>query len=68
MIKAKNVLNMYDALKQGKEIRLESFCNEYKISVPTFRRYMSFVREYLWEKYLEEVIYDKDRKIYFIKR
>ena len=68
MTKVKRVLIMYEILKEGKEINLETFCNEYKISVPTFRRYMCLIRDFLWEKNLQEVVYDKNKKAYFIKK
>ncbi len=67
MQKTKIVLALYALLKDGEQISLEGFCNEHQISVPTFRRYMSLVREFVWEKHLEEIVYDKDKKVYVIK-
>ena len=67
MKKAKKVLYLYDSLKNGEEIQMLNFCNEYKVSIPTFRRYMSLIRDFLWEKYLEQVVYDRFKKIYKIK-
>ncbi len=67
MTKAKKVLNMYDALIRGEEIKMQSFCSEHKISLPTFRRYMSLVRNFLWEKHLKDVVYDKEKLSYYIK-
>ena len=50
MEKTQKVLNMYQALLDGKEIELQEFCNEYGVSLSTFRRYMLEVRSFLWEK------------------
>lgn len=67
MQKTKNVLRLYELLKQGKEIKMENFCNEYKVSIPTFRRYISLLRDFMWETSLEEIVYDKIKKVYVIK-
>ncbi len=67
MKKTKKVLYLYSALINGEEIKMESFCSEYKVSIPTFRRYLSLVRDFLWEKYLKEVNYDKNNQTYTIK-
>ena len=68
MEKTQKVLNMYQALLDGKEIELQEFCNEYDVSISTFRRYMLEVRGFLWEKHFKEVVYDKERNSYSIKK
>jgi len=62
------VLKLYDTLKSDEPVFINYFCLNYDISVPTFRRYLAFVREYLWENYLIEVVYDKLQKCYRISK
>lgn len=60
------VLILYDMLKQKKVVKINYFCQAYGISIPTFRRYLSLIREYLWENYLLTVTYDREKSGYYI--
>lgn len=67
MEKTKKVLLLYQLLKSGQAVKIDAFCNEYKISIPTFRRYLSLVRDFMWETSLEEIVYDINKKAYLKK-
>lgn len=67
MNKSYVLLRMYDKLKNGKFISLNDCCTEYGISVPTFRRYVAFLREYFSEVYAKEIVYDSENMFYILK-
>lgn len=68
MNKSYTLLKMYDDLKSGKPIKIGECCASYGISVPTFRRYMSFLRAYFCEIYSLDVIYDSGLFAYYLSK
>jgi len=58
------LLDLYTTLLRHGEISIDACCNEYAISVPTFRRYLSDLRNYFLEKQGKEIIYDPVKKVY----
>ena len=58
---------MYDKLNAGKHLDINECCGEYEISVPTFRRYISFLRNYFCEFCSKEIIYDSASQKYVLK-
>lgn len=58
------LLNLYTSLLRNGEISIETCCNEYGISVPTFRRYLADLRSYFLEKEGKEIVYDAVNKVY----
>lgn len=64
MNKSYVLLNMCESLKNGESITIDSCCREYKISIPTFRRYISALRDFFWEKYNAEIEYNANEKVY----
>ncbi|MBQ4268093.1 MAG: DeoR family transcriptional regulator [Clostridia bacterium] len=62
------ILALYDVLKQNGKISLEKCCAEYKISAPTFRRYLALLRSYFWEVYRCEIKYDLKTGEYAVKQ
>ena len=67
MLKSYTVLSMFDKFMQGKTLNINECCLEYKISVPTFRRYISLIRDYVWENHQKTIIYDKEKNGYYIQ-
>lgn len=67
MTKSYVLLCMYEKLKKGENINIDRCCNEFDISVPTFRRYMSALRNFLCENQNKEIVYGVKEKSYFIK-
>lgn len=59
MVKSYIVLKMYDELRKGRKIDLRAWCDVYKISLPTFRRHIAFLRGYLMETHGVDLIYDR---------
>ena len=64
MNKSYVLLCMCEKLKGNHPITIESTCVEYGISVPTFRRYISTLRDFFWDTYQIEIVYDGKRKEY----
>ena len=60
------VLSLYQDLIEGKKLNIYGVCNDYKISLSTFHRYIAIIREFLWERKKQEVVYDKVGKFYYI--
>lgn len=58
------VLSMYDNLLGGKEVNINNCCADYGISVSTFYRYIAVLREYVWEKRKQEIVYDQKLNSY----
>lgn len=58
------ILNMYDDLLEGKEVNINRFCADYGMSVSTFYRYITVLREYVWEKSKQEIIYNPRKNSY----
>lgn len=67
MNKSYILLQMYDALRLGSEIKINDCCNAYGISVATFRRYISFLRAYFSEMYGKEIVYDPQLTAYNLR-
>ncbi len=67
MKKSSILLRIYDKLKAGKYLEINECCGEFGISVPTFRRYLSFLRDYFCENFSQEIIYDAENKKYILK-
>lgn len=59
---------MYDDLRLLKPIKIDECCTQYNISVPTFRRYMSFLRIYFSEVYAMDIIYDSELIAYYLSK
>ena len=58
------LLFLNEKLQNGELISLEECCSNYKISIPTFRRYLSTLREFFWEEFEQEVKYFSAKKAY----
>lgn len=67
MNKSYILLQMYDALRLGSGIKINDCCNDYSISIATFRRYISFLRAYFSEMYGKEIVYDPPLAMYRLK-
>ncbi len=61
------VLDMYEALSERGGIEKKAYLEKYGISVPTFCRYLSTVRNYFAEKKGKKVVYRKDNNIYCLE-
>ncbi|MBQ4268094.1 MAG: hypothetical protein IJB97_00420 [Clostridia bacterium] len=61
------VLAMYDRLADGRNLKLEQCIAEYRISLPTFRRYLALLRDYCLEAHGREIVYDKMEKCYRLR-
>jgi len=59
MEKCFNLLNLYDRFKQNEDVRLNVICGEFNISESTFHRYIENIRNYVWEKYKQEIVFFK---------
>ena len=64
MNKSYVLLCMCETLKNNRPIVIEETCQEYGISVPTFRRYIYTLRDFFWDTYQIEIIYDGRKKEY----
>ena len=62
------VLDMYERLKSGEMIFLNKSCTEYGISEPTFRRYLSNLRNFFCEKQAMEIVYVPKFKGYELRK
>ena len=60
------LLDLYSTLINGGEISITECCNEYNISIPTFRRYIACLRNYCLEKEGKEIVYNALQKVYKI--
>ena len=58
------LLCMSEDLQRGGVLTLNECCAEYKMSEPTFRRYIADLRNYYWEKTHLEIIYDARKRGY----
>ncbi len=66
MNKSFAVLYLYEKLKRGERIYISSCCEEYQISIPTFRRYVSTLREFFGEQHAQKIFYDREQKAYYL--
>lgn len=57
MNKSYILLRMYDQFRTGKKVEIAACCQEYDISISTFRRYIAFLRGYFNEFYGREIVY-----------
>ena len=57
MNKSYILLRLYDQFRTGKRVKITECCQEYDISISTFRRYIAFLREYFNEFFGHEIIY-----------
>lgn len=57
---------MYNDLLKGNPISSKSCYEKYGISESTFYRYINDIRDYLWEKHLQEVVYIPQENTYKI--
>ena len=64
MNKCYAILCLCEELKNGKLIYMEEVLTEYKISEPTFRRYVATLRNFFCEQYGEEIKYFPSLKAY----
>lgn len=60
------VLDMFDDLKKGNIINSKTCYLKYGISESTFYRYINDIRDYMWEKHLQEVVFDSHGNTYRI--
>ena len=67
MNKSYVLLRMYDSFCRGEGVVLNECCNACGISVATFRRYISFLREYFAEVNGDEIVYDSALSKYVLK-
>lgn len=65
MNKSYVLLCMCEKLKNHKSLVIEETCQEYGISVPTFRRYIAMLRDFFWDTFQTEIVYDVKNKKYF---
>lgn len=64
--KTVTVLFLFTELRE-KKVYMDSFIERHNISIPTFKRYISEIRDFLCEKKCgEELIYDRVSNTYFI--
>ncbi|MBQ9480863.1 MAG: hypothetical protein IJU84_01715 [Clostridia bacterium] len=61
MNKSYIILCLYDRLLNGECIGLKSVREEFDLSVPTFRRHIAFLRDYLLEQ--KKLIMEFDKKV-----
>ena len=64
MNKSFAVLCLYDRLLSGKPVRINESVQELGISVPTFRRYLSLLRDFCWDKDKSEIRYNSIKQEY----
>ena len=67
MNKSYVLLCLCERLKNGEELNIGTCCLEHKISIPTFRRYISLLKNFFWQELGEELIYDCKNQVYKIK-
>ena len=68
MNKSYVLLCMCEDLKNGKCISLEESLLKYKISEPTFRRYIATLRDFFLENLGEEIKYVSSEKCYKLEK
>lgn len=69
ILKSQIILDIYYSLINYGQIKLDDILIKYKISVRTFRRYISEINAFLYNNYIyEEVVYDHYNKVYFLKK
>lgn len=68
MNKSYVLLLMYDWLRKGKSVRITECCQEFEISVSTFRRYIAFLRTYFMQEYGKEIVYDPKEEKYLLQK
>ncbi|MBQ8772126.1 MAG: helix-turn-helix domain-containing protein [Clostridia bacterium] len=66
MKKSLVVLDIYQELANGKTVNIKTCKDRYGISESTFYRYLCDIREYLWERNLQEVVYVAQEDTYKI--
>ncbi len=64
MGKSNTILLMYDKLLAGEALRIKDCCEEYHISVATFRRYIALLRLHLTVSCGRELVYDAELCVY----
>ena len=64
MNKSYVLLCMCEKLKGNHPITIDGACRDYGISVPTFRRYISTLRDFFWDTFQIEIVYDGKKKEY----
>ena len=67
MNKSYVLLRMYDKLSDGAGIKLAEWCEEYKLSVATFRRYIALLRTCCKETCGRELVYDPVGAVYRLR-
>lgn len=67
MSKSYILLRLYDQFRAGKKVAIDACCQEFNISIPTFRRYIAFLRGYLNEFHGQEITYLPKTGEYAIK-
>jgi predicted DNA-binding transcriptional regulator YafY len=66
--KAHCVLKLYDYLMKDKDVIMEEFMKEYKISSRTFRRYINEINQYLIDSSVSKKAYfNRVRNSYVLK-
>lgn len=61
------LLDLYSVLTRHGELSINSCCNEYGISISTFRRYISCLRNYFLEKEGKDIIYNALKRVYVLE-
>ena len=64
MTKSYILLCLCDQLEKGRMLKINECCGEFEISIPTFRRYVATLREFFWERYRIDLMYDASKKAY----
>lgn len=64
MNKSMIILDMYDDLVEGRLVSAEDCCVKYDISISSFYRYLTTVREYIRVRRNHTLKYDKKTKAY----
>lgn len=60
------VLDMYEDLLAGSKLNSKTCNDKYGISESTFYRYISTIKEFVWERHLQEVVYNTEDNTYKI--
>ena len=67
MNKCQAVLIMYDKFLSGEKIYLNQIMNEFGISLPTFRRYISEINVFFFNAYKNQaIVYDYSLNCYYL--
>lgn len=67
MEKSYIILDMYDKLCAGEGLKIDECLSQYGISVPTFRRYIAFLRFYFAQKKGKDIVYKSKTAEYKLK-